>query len=87
MSEFNLDKAISDAVENQEFFDDYRTSIKSILDPEKRVKAMASLMDYKISKLKTVEAVSEDRYRPISITYHVVGKEPLSVDNSSSADK
>lgn len=87
MSEFNLDDAISNAVENQEFFDGYIRSLKAIEDPEKRAKAYANLMDYKISKLKTVEAISEDRYRPISITYHVVGKEPHNVNNGSSDDK
>lgn len=80
---FSLDQAISDFVETPEFFEELKSQMALIKNPEKKIKLMEDLMSYKLSKLKTVDPEPEDRFRPISIRYTVSGQETTVTNGST----
>jgi len=83
---FSLDQAISDFVETPEFFEELKSQMALIKNPEKKIKLMEDLMSYKLSKLKTVDPEPEDRFRPISIRYTVSGQETTVTNGSTPLD-
>ena len=81
MTDFSLDKKIAELVNSEDFFDTFKENLDKIKDPEKRVKFMESLMSYQVSKLKNIDAIPEDRFRAIEITYQTqTGQETISKD-------
>ena len=82
MSDSSLESKISQLVESEDFFDDFKKQISLIKDPEKKCKFYETLMGYKLSKLKTQDVVPEDRFRPITINYTVSGVD-TTVDNGN----